>query len=499
MELMILHKGKVIFNKSYGLGNIDRKTPNNSTGRIWVASMSKQFTALAIALLVDQRKIRLEDDIRKYLPELPELGDPIKIKHLVYHTSGLRDGFVLTAMSFKSENEYSNQNVIKYLSHQQGRNFKPGERFEYNNGGYVLLATIVERVSGQSFPDFAEQNIFRRLGMNQSGFYGQFPVNDPGIVMGYSVGRANGSAQYQPAYFHGNSYGSTGLITTAEDLAKWDRVFYEPVFGIKVQQMQLQTGKLNNGQSIPYAFGLEIEDFKGKKAITHSGADAGYKSEMVRFPQDEFTVICLANTEDAYNNTDRLFKVAEIFIDLKRAKPVARAPVCQPGEGVYINKETLASMRFVKAGKELAVSTSPNGYQQMLIQEHECRYDVKDIGTDSYSFRDNTMYYITRGNHEVLHRTIKESTPLAHLRAMAGTYYSKELDVSYNFFEKDGVLYLKFFNLYDVPLTSYEGGLFAGEFLGTNILHFIKDGSGKITGVKLNREGIRGLLFSRKL
>ena len=143
MELLVLSKGKVILNRPYGLSNLLAKSPNSSEHKMWVASVSKQFTALAIALLVNEKKLDLEDDIRKYLPELPFLGDTIKIKHLVYHTSGLRDGFTLTAMSFKGEDEYTNENILKYLSKQKGRNFRAGERFEYNNGGYVLLAIIV--------------------------------------------------------------------------------------------------------------------------------------------------------------------------------------------------------------------------------------------------------------------------------------------------------------------------------------------------------------------
>ena len=498
MEVLILHKGKILMNKGYGLANIERQIPNSSKGRIWVASMSKQFTALAIAILVDRQKIRLEDDIRKYLPEILFLGDTIRIKNLVYHTSGLRDGFVLTGMSFKAENEYTNENVIKYLSRQKGRNYKPGERFEYNNGGYVLLATIVERVSRKSFPDFIEENIFRPLGMNQSRFYGQFPEQDSSIVTGYSVFTSNNNSVYRPVFFKGNSYGSTGLITTAEDLAKWDRIFYEPVFGKSVQQLQLQTGKLNSGASIPYGLGLEIEDFKGKKAISHSGVDAGYKSEMIRFPDDQLTVICLANTEDAYNNTDRLFKVAEIFIEFDKAKPVPSTVLCRPKEGSYINRANLASMRFIHGGTNPTVSTSPTGYKQVLEPEQNCLYAVKDIQTDSYDFHNNSFHYSTRGSKEVYEKINQASPDTTVLKNLAGVYYSEELDVNYNLFVKEGVLYLKFFDTYDVPLIAYQGGLFVGEFLGHNVLKIVKGKSDAITGIEFNREGIHALFFRRK-
>ena len=162
MAILVLHKGRRILDRSYGLADISRKRTISGNTKFWVASMSKQFTALAIALLIDQKKLSLNDDIRKWLPELPWLGDTIRIKNLVYHTSGLRDGFTLTAMSFKREDEYTNANVLKYLSRQLGRNFKPGEKFEYNNSGYVLLALIVERVTKIPFPEYMQKNFSSR-------------------------------------------------------------------------------------------------------------------------------------------------------------------------------------------------------------------------------------------------------------------------------------------------------------------------------------------------
>jgi CubicO group peptidase (beta-lactamase class C family) len=497
MELIIIQHGNLVMDRSYGLANLEAKLPNSSGRRIWVASVAKQFTGLAIALLIDQHRISLDDDIRKYLPELPAGGEPVKIRHLVYHSSGIRDGFTLTAMSFKQEDEYTNANVLKYLSRQRGRNFRPGERFEYNNSGYVLLAMIVERVSGMSFPGFTRKFVFEPLGMDHTNFVDSFPLQDTNMAMGYSAVSEAGRKAYSPSWFRGKSYGSSGLVTTARDLAKWDRVFYEPVFGKSVQQLQVQTGKLNNGRKIPYAFGLEIAAFRGKTAITHSGADPGYKAEIARFPGEELTIICLANTEDAYNNTDRLFKLAEGFTRFeKQAEPAGKD--CKPVAGAYLDQESLASMRFVREEGGLSIAGSSDGYYQQLVPRGICAFGVKDIQTEEYLFRSTRMHYTSRGGEAEFYPVAPKPLPLEDLKAAAGEYYSPELKVSYHLFEKEGSLFLKFFDVYDVPLTSFTGGVFAGEFLGTNILEFSTDHSGKVKGMEFSRDGIHRLLFEKK-
>ena len=498
MELLVLSKGKVILNRPYGLSNLLAKSPNSSEHKMWVASVSKQITAIALALLVNEKKLDLEDDIRKYLPELPFLGDTIKIKHLVYHTSGLRDGFTLTAMSFKGEDEYTNENILKYLSKQKGRNFRAGERFEYNNGGYVLLAIIVERVSKLNFPDFVKRFIFDPLDMHESRFYSEFPKNDPTIAIGYAVSTDNNHRTYVPTNFKGKTYGSTGLVTTASDLAKWDRIFYEPLFGKRVKQMQLQPGTLNNGKKIPYAFGLEIELYKDKNAITHSGVDAGYKAEVLRFPGEDFSVICLANTEDAYSLTNKLFTIAELFLHFHKPLSQDNRSTCKPQAGAYLNVESLAAMKFVNLGNEVSIANAADGYYQPLTPSGNCSYTIKGILLDRYHLRKNILKFETRAELALYHSINTTKPTVTDLRSAAGAWYSPELEATYHFFEKDGTLFLKFFDAYDIPLTPYEGNLYVGDFLGTNIIEFTKDNNGKIVSMKFNRDGIRNLSFEKR-
>ncbi len=231
LVLGIVHQGRLVYRQAYGMAHLARREPLTTNHSFWVASVAKQFTAAAVALLAEAGTIRLDDDIRKYLPELPFLGDTVRIRHLVYHTSGLRDGFTLVGMTFKGERHYTNANVLRYLSRQGHLNFKPGERHEYNNGGYVLLGEIVARASGKSLAAFAEEHIFRPLGMAHTHFYGTFAQPIAGLATGYGVRYRKGKERYVPAHFRGSTVGSSGLLTPLEDLGKWDQNFYRNRLG----------------------------------------------------------------------------------------------------------------------------------------------------------------------------------------------------------------------------------------------------------------------------
>lgn len=202
------------------VADIKKKTKLTTGHSFWVAYVAKQFTAMSIALLAEQGKLSPEDDIRKYLPGFPFMGDTIRIKHLVYHTSGLRDGFTLIGMRFKGEKHYTNRQVIQALASKQCLNFTPGERHEYNNGGYVLLAEIVANVSGEPLATFAQKNIFQPLGMVHTKFEGKITNQVADLAQGYTVKYKKGSFRYHTGHFKGNTIGSTGLVTTLEDVYK---------------------------------------------------------------------------------------------------------------------------------------------------------------------------------------------------------------------------------------------------------------------------------------
>ncbi|MBM3235736.1 beta-lactamase family protein [Candidatus Poribacteria bacterium] len=309
--LCIIKDGNIIYKRGYGSANLDYNIPITPESVFYLASDSKKFTAACILLLAQRGQISLDDDIRKYIPEIPEYESTIMIRHLIHHTSGLRDYAVLMELAGKNLEDFSNENAIKILSRQKALNFKPGEEYLYSNSGYIVMAEIVERVSGKSLREFAGENIFRPLGMRNTFFDDDCSMVVKNRVVSYGPKEGGGFQSYIKNY---NAVGDGGLLSTVEDLYLWDQNFYDNKLGDSefIEQM-LTRGKLNNSKELNYAFGLIHGEYKGLKTVGHGGGMLGFRTTMIRFPQQKFTVICLCNL--CTMAPDRLaLQIADIYL-----------------------------------------------------------------------------------------------------------------------------------------------------------------------------------------
>src|SRR5262245_26300385 len=325
--LGVIRDGKLIYKRGYGMANLDYNIPLNSDSVFYIASTSKQFTAASILLLVRSGKISLDDDVRKYIPELPKYDGTITINHLAHHTSGLRDYLELMGLAGKSmEDQFGNDDALEIIARQKALNYKPGEQFLYSNSNYVVMAEIAKRVSGKSLRDFAEENFFKPLGMNSSHFNDDRAMVVKNRVVSYAP---TGQGRFRQFIKNINAVGDGNLLTSVEDLARWDQNFYDhKVGGAGFTEAMLVKGRLNNGEEIPYAFGLGNEEYRGLKAVAHGGGFYGFRTEMLRFPAQRFTVICLCNVGTA-NPGNLARKVADIYL-ADQLKPVeARKEVAQ--------------------------------------------------------------------------------------------------------------------------------------------------------------------------
>lgn len=311
VAVTILRGGDSAYSRGYGIANLEYNIPITPETVFLVASLSKQFTAFAIALLATEGALSLEDPVRNYVPELPDYGETITIRHLIHHTSGLRDEFGLLAMAgYRMDDVITKEAVLQLLYRQQALNFDPGDAYLYCNSGYTLLAEIVERVTGQNFATWTKEHIFVPLGMHDS----HFRSNHASIIKGRAEGYVTTENGYDRQVVNYASVGASGLYTTANDLARWVQNFDERVVGTEgAIDLMHERGRLSSGDTLDYAFGLSIGTYKGTRRISHSGSHRGFRTHMMRLPDADLAVVVLSNLEE-FDPTAMAQQVADLFL-----------------------------------------------------------------------------------------------------------------------------------------------------------------------------------------
>jgi len=369
----VIHEGELAFVRAYGMADMVTKSPMTPKSAFNVQSIGKQFTAASIALLVQKGVIALDDDIRKHLPEFPDYGVSIRIRHLVHHTSGLRDYIHLVVLAGKDfRDHFSHADALQIIMRQKSLNSDPGARHVYGNSGYVLLAEIIERVSGSSFGDFVDAHIFRPLGMNDSYMLDRDRPNNIHRVKGYSP-KSDGSFEEDPTNFKVKGHGA--LVTTLGDLFLWDQNFYDSkIGGSGFPEVISSRGILSTGEETNYAFGLLRGQYKGLENTRHAGEWTGIRTDMIRFPEQHFTAICLTNL-DTISATRLTRQIADIYLEDKFR--------LQEFVGEYSNDELQATLQLVLKGTEIylrhadgdeePINLRGNQFKLMLADAHFVR------------------------------------------------------------------------------------------------------------------------------
>ncbi|MFC1554080.1 serine hydrolase domain-containing protein [candidate division KSB1 bacterium] len=309
--LGIFQDGRIIYARGYGMANLEYNIPITPQTVFRIGSTSKQFTAMCIAILAEQGKLSLDDNIRKHIPEMQELDTPFTVRHLVHHISGVRDYLTLMGLVTRSD-YYTSQDALAMLARQKGLDFPPGDRYSYANSGYFLLAEIVSRASGMKTSEFAKQYIFDPLGMNDTHFHDDLNVIVKNRASGYSAIRAGG---FRINMTQLDIIGDGSIYTTIEDFFKWDQNFYHNVLSNGTQSlidMALTRGRLNDGNEISYAFGLNVGTLRGLRRISHSGSWVGFRSTYMQFPDQRFSIVVFTN--NALGPGSMAQKIAELYL-----------------------------------------------------------------------------------------------------------------------------------------------------------------------------------------
>ena len=286
----IVHQGELIYSKAFGMANLAFDIPNETETIFNIASVSKQFTAYSLVLLEADGKLSIDDDIRKHIPEMPDLGKTITIRNLLTHTSGLRNFQNLLAMAgWREGDPMTNDDLLKFIIRQRELNFPVGSEYLYCNTGFVLAALIVERVTGIPFDQWVKANIFDPLGMSKTEFREDMTVVMKNTASGYNTGE-NGSYS-KPLEFY--SYmGNGNVYTTVHDLSKWIANFHTPQVGSKETIARLtERGVLTNGDTLTYAQGIAVSNYRGLTRWSHGGSIGGYRSQLAYFPRQDMVLL----------------------------------------------------------------------------------------------------------------------------------------------------------------------------------------------------------------
>ena len=513
----IMRDGSVVYARGYGSANLEYDIPITPSSVFHVASISKQFTAMAVALLVSDGRVSWDDDIRHYVPEVPNFGVPITLRHLAHHTSGLRDYRSLLRMAgWRWEEDIIRQaDVLDVTSGQRALNFEPGTEFLYSNTGYTLLAVVVKRVSGQSLRQFAEARIFAPLGMTATGFQ-----DDHTAVVrnrAYAYMQAD-DGEYRVNIPDFDTVGDTGLQTTVEDLARWDRNFYTAeVGGSDVLADLHRGGTLDGDRVISYAAGLAHGVYRGHATVGHGGIDAGYRVEFLRFPEQALSVAVLCNFPSS--DPDRLARqVADAYLEpaadenapVAASSPSARSEDPDTGSGVSSLKadETLEALGgyYRRSESDTPLHLVVREGALALLSGGSADTFVP-IGPDRFRLgRSATVGTFDRSAGAA---TLRLSGPVegafvqqprwrpsaGELAPFVGTYYSAELAVQYTFIADKGRLLLRQRRLGTLALIpTYPYGFFTSGFY----LAFTHDAEGTVTGFTMSTERAWKVRFDRQ-
>ena len=305
-------KGKTVLMKAYGMADLEHDVPNTPDTIFESGSVAKQFTAMAILLLAQDGRLSLDDAVRKHIPELPDYGVPLTIRHMLTHTSGLRDWGSIAAIAGapRTTRAYTHAHVLDIVSRQKALNFTPGTEWSYSNTGFNLAAIIVDRLSGMPFAEFSKRRIFEPLGMTRTSWRDDHQR----LIKGRAIAYSTTSGGYQIEMPFENVHGNGGLLTTVGDLLKWNENYVQPRVGDSASVAeQLKAGKYSDGRDLEYGLGLYVRPLDGVKNIYHSGSTAGYRAHLNRFPDSHTSVAVLCNGSDG-NATNAANAVSRLYL-----------------------------------------------------------------------------------------------------------------------------------------------------------------------------------------
>lgn len=495
--IVVIDGGKKVYEGYYGMSNLEYRIPITSASKFHVASLSKQFTAAAIIKLVQEGRLSLDDDIRKFIPEVPDFGYKITIGNLLHHTSGIRDQFVMFSLAgWRDYDLVTEKDIVDIVRRQKTLNNKPGDEFMYSNTGYTLLGIAVKRITNVSLKDYADSVFFKPLDMKNT----HFQSDHAAIIAGRTSAYYNENGNWKISIPVFDNYGATSLFTTVEDLAKWDNLFYtNTVEGNKFTNMMYQPGTLNDKTKQLYASGVMLTNVLGYDAIEHTGADAAYRSYFLRVPEKHFAVYLLANVDDI----DIISACHKIFKMLHGAKTIESAN----------NKTT----KF-QIDSSIVSKWAGNYFDSAALFIHKVNFQdgqlkigwwgLEPISNTEFSAGPLTRFCFStekgdiimtkkdKGNANQVFRKIERSDkPVPNIKQYTGKFFCSELGVYYNLELADNKIVVDVPRNEPIKFSPFQTDLFEGEY--DFVIRFKRNGNKQVSGFFLSNGRARNLFFKK--
>ena len=502
--VVVVKDGAVVYLHGYGCADLEHRIPITPQTLFDVASVAKQFTGLSVAMLVQQGKLSLDDEIHKHLPDVPDFGKPITINHLVHHASGLRDWPETLALSdVDMEAPITLDTILEMVRRQRELDFAPGEEEQYSNTGYNLLAATVAKVTGQSFRTWTDRNLFQPLGMKHT-----LVCDDPAEVV---VNRASsyapdGKNRYHQVVSQLAAQGSSSLFISAEDMGRWLVNFQTARVGGKTAiELMQKPEALKNGEKRGYAFGLVLGKHHEMTTVSHGGSWAGYRSSMIWVPEKRFAAAILANTSNM-NTWDLALKITDLYLGIPAA-PSKPAPARPPAS---VKADPAAWEPFLgtyRLGPGWLLTITREGDRLMAQATHEEKFRMTPVSDTNFFVEayGAPVAFVRQSSGAVtnlLYRGIKapkltvpESTP-ARLAAYVGDYWSEELRVVARVEIHDGRLAVCLRSGRWIRLLPTGADNFDADYGGI-ALQFTRNAAAEVTEVKVSGSRVRNLRHTR--
>lgn len=509
----VMKNDKIVFSRSYGLASLEYLAPNSTETIFNIASVSKQFTAMGIVLLHIQGKLSIDDDIRKYLPELPDFGEKITIRQMLHHTSGLRSLHAMLGLAgWRADDSRTNEDLYRFMNMQRDLNFKPGSEFMYCNTGYMLMVKIIEKVTAEKFPTWMKKNIFEPLGMNHTYVEDKYNrvVTNNATSYNKSI-----DGNYLRAVEYWGYVGSGNIHSTTNDLLKWLSNFYAPQTNWEEAFKLMKTlDKLNDGSDNNYAFGLFIDKHLGNDLIQHSGAIGGFRTYAGTYPDEKLSIVVLTNfsASSSGSKANQIHEILLTKLDADNSEPVKKNDSLKQ---IYLSNDEL------KKYESSYLNDKDSYARKIYLRNDTLRYfrsstsesPIVPIGNDEFQMlttdADLKIKFTINGKLKSMIVTVNNGEPsifqgfesrtltTKDLLSYTGEFYSQELETTYNMYLENDTLFCHHARHGEFKMKVLKNNVLESEWPMT-ITKYKRNKKGEVTGIYVSNGRVRNLWFEKQ-